>query len=291
MGWAPGAGRGATATVLRVRPPPVSCSPGGAIIRGAFHAPKAVTTKAGDRDLVTATDQAAEKAVLGALRAAFPSHSFIGEEEAAAAGGCPPIGPEPTWCVDPLDGTTNFVHAFPFVCVSVGLLVDHAPTLGVVFNPILDELFVAATGRGATLNGVPIKAREGATELSTSLVGTEIGTSTDPAVLDAMYGRVRSFASAARSLRCGGSCALGLAAVAAGRLDAFFEVGFGGPWDAVAGACIVAEAGGVVGDPAGGPYAAGARRVLAAATPALAAECAAVLAAAPLAAAEPQVPQ
>lgn len=250
-----------------------------------------MTTKTGDRDLVTATDAAAERAILGALRAAFPSHSFIGEEEAAAAGGCPPIGPEPTWCVDPLDGTTNFVHSFPFVCVSVGLLVDRAPALGVVFNPILDELFVAATGRGATLNGVAISARAGATALGSALVGTEVGTSTDPAVLDATYARVRVFAAAARSLRCGGSCALGLASVAAGRLDAFFEVGFGGPWDAVAGACIVREAGGVVTDPAGGSYSAGGRRVLAAATAALADECAAVLAAAPLASAEPQVPQ
>lgn len=276
------------APVLTTSPPP-----SGAIIAAAFHAPKTVNTKAGARDLVTATDAAAEAAVLAALRSAFPDHAFVGEEEAAAAAaaGQPPptIAPgTPTWCVDPLDGTTNFVHGFPFVAVSIGLL-DAAgrPALGVVFNPVLDELFVGVAGRGATLNGKPIKT-SACDDLASALVGTEIGVSTDPDVLNALYGRLRAYAGAARSLRCGGSCALGLCSVAAGRLDAFFEIGFGGPWDVAAGACILAEAGGVVLDPAGGVFDAGSRRVLGAAGAVLGKETAAVLGAAPLADAEPQ---
>ena len=242
---------------------------------------------------MTATDAAAEKTVLASLHAAFPDHAFVGEEEAAAAAasGAPPpsITPgTPTWCVDPLDGTTNFVHGFPFVAVSIGLLdATGASALGVVLNPVLDELFVGVVGRGATLNGEAITTSP-CTDFASALAGTEIGVSTDPAVLDAIYGRLRDYAGAARSLRCGGSCALGLCSVAAGRLDAFFEIGFGGPWDVVAGACIVTEAGGVVLDPAGGAFDVGSRRVLGAATEELAREAAAVLAAAPLAAGEPQ---
>jgi inositol-phosphate phosphatase/L-galactose 1-phosphate phosphatase len=276
-------------------PPPLSLLPpppfSGDIIAAAFAAPKAVSTKAGDRDLVTATDAAAERAILAALRAAFPAHAFVGEEEAAAAGRTPPMPRgTPTWCVDPLDGTTNFVHGQPFVAVSIGLL-DAAgvPALGVVLNPVLEELFVGVVGRGASLNGRPMRT-SGEAALPRALLGTEIGVSTDPAVLDAMYGRLRAYAAAGRSLRCGGSCALGLCSVAAGRLDAFFEIGFGGPWDVVAGAAILTEAGGTVCDPAGGRFDPAARRVLGAASGALADAAAGVLAGAPLAGAEPQPP-
>ena len=136
--------------------------------------------------------------------------------------------------------------------------------VGVVYNPITDELFSAVKGGGATLNGVPLHT-SGAAGLATALVGTEIGTSRDPAVMDAAFGRAQALTAAARSLRCGGSCALGLCGVAAGRLDAFYEIGFGGPWDVAAGACILREAGGVVLDPAGGPFTLGGRRVLGAA--------------------------
>ena len=162
----------------------------------------------------------------------------MGEEEASAAGGAPPTiaAGTPTWCVDPLDGTTNFVHGFPNVAVSIGLLdAAAAPALGVVLAPVTGDLYVGVVGRGATLNGGAI-ATSGETAMGRALLGTEVGVSTDPAVLDAMYGRLRAYAAAGRSLRCGGSCALGLCGVAAGRLDAFFEIGFGGPWDVVAGA-------------------------------------------------------
>lgn len=222
-----------------------------------------------------------------ALEAAFPTHLFIGEEDTAASGGAPPVlSDAPTWIVDPLDGTTNFVHGVPAVAVSIALVVQQRPVVGVVFNPVTGELFSAVAGGGATRNGAPC-APSPVTDLASALVGTEIGVSRDPAVSAAVFARASALTSAARSLRCGGSCALGLCGVACGRLDVFYEIGFGGAWDVAAGGLIVSEAGGVVTDPAGGPWALLGRRVLAAA-PGVAAAAAGVLGGAPCAAGEPQ---
>ena len=268
----------------------------GAIIAAAFdpQARQASCEKSGSKDLVTSTDAAAEAAIMKRLRAAFPGHSFVGEEEAsdAAAAGqpAPEVGREPTWCVDPLDGTTNFVHGWPFVCVSIGLVVDDFPVLGVVFNPVMDELFVGATGRGATLNGSAIRV-SGEQDLSRALVGTEIGVSENPLVVDAIFARVKAVTSRARSLRCGGSCALGLCGVACGRLDAFYEVGFGGIWDCAAGAAVVLEAGGFLLDPSGSPFGVGSRRVLGASSERVAKEAGRVLAEVELGPGEPQPTQ
>lgn len=243
---------------------------------------------------MTSTDAAAEDAIMKRLRAAFPSHSFVGEEEAAAAAAAgnptPKVGREPTWCVDPLDGTTNFVHGWPFVCVSVGLVVDNFPVLGVVFNPVMDEMFVGVLGRGATLNGHKISV-SGEQDLSRALVGTEIGVSENPLVVDAIFGRVKALTSKARSLRCGGSCALGLCGVACGRLDVFFEVGFGGIWDCAAGAAVVLEAGGFLLDPSGSSFDVDSRRVLGGASEKVAKDAGMVLAEVELGPGEPQPTQ
>jgi inositol-phosphate phosphatase/L-galactose 1-phosphate phosphatase len=235
---------------------------------------------------VTATDGAAEAAVRAVLVAAFPAHAFIGEEETATEGAPPVLTDAPTWIVDPLDGTTNFVHGLPSVAVSIALVVEKRSVVGVVFNPVLNEMFAAALGQGATRNGEPC-APSPVNDLSAALIGTEIGVSRDPAVSAAVFARVAALTSAARSLRCGGSCALGLCAVACGRLDVFYEIGFGGAWDVAAGALIVEEAGGSVLDPAGGAWELMGRRVLAGA-PGVAAAAAAVLGGAPCAEGEPQ---
>jgi hypothetical protein len=121
------------------------------IILSNFNNSKTVEHK-GKVDLVTETDKACESLIFEYLKTAFPSHQLIGEET-SAIDGTPELTDAPTWIVDPLDGTTNFVHRYPFVCVSIGLVVDKVPTVGVVFNPILDELFTAVKGRGAFLNG------------------------------------------------------------------------------------------------------------------------------------------
>ena len=228
------------------------------------------------------------------LRAAVPTHAFVGEEEAAAAAAAgiptPKVGREPTWCVDPLDGTANFVHGWPFVCVSIGLVADGAPVLGVVFNPVMDELFVGVRGRGATLNGAAIRV-SGERDLARALVGTEIGVSENPLVVNAVFGRVKALTSEARSLRCGGSCALGLCGVASGRLDVFYEVGFGGIWDCAAGAAVVLEAGGSLLDPSGSCFDVDSRRVLGGSSKEVARDAGRVLAAVELGPGEPQPTQ
>ncbi|GER52872.1 inositol-1-monophosphatase family protein [Striga asiatica] len=234
----------------------------GEIIRSGFYETKRVEHK-GQVDLVTETDKACEELIFNFLKQTYPDHKFIGEETTAACG-VTELTDEPTWIVDPLDGTTNFVHGqasnvififflqkmFPFVCVSIGLTIGRIPTVGVVYNPIMDELFTAARGKGAFLNGKPIKASS-QTELVKSLLATEAGTKRDKSTLDATTNMINSLLFKVRSLRMSGSCALNLCGIAAGRLDIFYEQGFGGPWDVAAGALIVTEAGGLVFDPSG----------------------------------------
>ncbi|KAG5561194.1 hypothetical protein RHGRI_004274 [Rhododendron griersonianum] len=217
--------------------------------------------KAGEVDLVTETDKACEDLIFNHLKQYFPSHQFIGEETTAACG-VTELTDEPTWIVDPLDGTTNFVHGFPFVCVSIGLTIGKIPTIGVVYNPIMDELFTGIHGKGAFLNGNPIKV-SCQTELMKSLLATEAGTKRDKLTMDATTNRINSLLFKVRSLRMSGSCALNLCGIACGRLDLFYETGFGGPWDVAGGAVIVKEAGGVLFDPSGKEFDITAQRVAA----------------------------
>ena len=232
----------------------------GAAIAAAWDGERAIEHK-GAVDLVTETDKACEALILARVRAAFPDHAFIGEEGSSAAGATAALTDAPTWFVDPVDGTTNFVHRWPFACVSIGLAVRRRLVVGVVLNPTLGETFHAVEGGGAYLNGAPIRVSQTA-ELANALFSTEIGTRRDPEFMDAVFGRVRAVTQACRSVRACGSCALNLCSVAMGRLDFFYEVGLGGAWDYAAGALIVAEAGGHVLDPAGGPFGLMSRRVL-----------------------------
>ncbi|KAJ6380609.1 hypothetical protein OIU77_029497 [Salix suchowensis] len=199
-----------------------------------FYQTKHVEHK-GQVDLVTETDKACEALIFNHLKQQYPSHKLIGEETTAACGATE-LTDEPTWIVDPLDGTTNFVHGFPFVCISIGLTIGKVPTVGVVYNPIMDELFTGVHGKGAFLNGKPIKVSS-QSELVKSLLATEAGTKRDK--------------STVRSLRMSGSCALNLCGIACGRIDLFYETGYGGPWDVAGGTVIVKEAGGLVYDPSG----------------------------------------
>ncbi|KAJ1427139.1 Inositol monophosphatase-like [Sesbania bispinosa] len=208
--------------------------------------------KAGEVDLVTETDKACEDLIFNHLKQLYPTHKFIGEETTAAFGATE-LTDEPTWIVDPLDGTTNFVHGFPFVCVSIGLTIRKIPTVGVVYNPILNELFTGIRGKGAFLNGNPIKVSS-KTELISSLLVHEAGTKRDNLTVDAFTKRVNSLLFKVRSLRMTGSSALNLCGIACGRLDIYFQYGFGGAWDVAGGAVIVREAGGVVYDPSGADF-------------------------------------
>ncbi|OIW00085.1 hypothetical protein TanjilG_26422 [Lupinus angustifolius] len=223
----------------------------GEIIRKGFYSTKHVEHK-GQVDLVTETDKACEDLIFNHLRQIYPTHKFIGEETTAAFG-TTELTDEPTWIVDPLDGTTNFVHGFPFVCVSIGLTIGKVPTVGVVYNPIINELFTGIRGKGAFLNGNSIKVSS-KSDLISSLLVTEAGTKRDQLSVDACTKRINNLLLKVRSLRMTGSCALNLCGIACGRLDVMFELGFGGPWDVAGGAVIVREAGGVIFDPFGADF-------------------------------------
>ncbi|KAK6793616.1 hypothetical protein RDI58_007069 [Solanum bulbocastanum] len=224
----------------------------GEIIRQGIYKSKHAEHK-GVVDLVTETDKACEDSIFNHLKQCFPSHKFIGEETTGAASGGFELADEPTWIV---------VHGFPFVCVSIGLTIEKKPVVGVVYNPIIDEIFTAIDGRGAFLNGKPIRVSS-ESQLVKALVATEAGTNRDKAIVDATTKRINRLLFKVRSLRMSGSCALNLCGVACGRLDLFYEIEFGGPWDVAAGALIVTEAGGLVLDPSGSEFDLTARRVAA----------------------------
>ncbi|XP_057960778.1 inositol monophosphatase 3 isoform X2 [Malania oleifera] len=217
----------------------------GEIIREGFYKTKNVEHK-GRVDLVTETDKACEDLIFNHLQKKYPRHKFIGEETTAACGPAE-LTDEPTWIVDPLDGTTNFVHGFPFVCVSIGLTIGKIPTVGVVYNPIIDEVRNSVF----LLHDLQHLAVSSKTELVKSLLATEVGTKRDKSTVDATTNKINSLLFKVRSLRMSGSCALNLCGIASGRLDLFYELGFGGPWDVAGGVVIVEEAGGLVFDPSG----------------------------------------
>jgi len=235
----------------------------GAVIREALVSENnKASAKTSYADLVTDTDKECERIIITAIKARFPKHRFIGEEEVSQSGVMPELTDEPTWMIDPVDGTTNFVHAFPFVCVCVGLCVRKRPVLGIVYNPVLEEFFKAKEGCGAWLNGRRIHCSD-TSSIKAALFATEVGTKRDQETIDATYNRVSALTSVSRSVRMTGSCACNMTSVACGRLDGFYEFGFGGPWDVAAAACILEEAGGKVIDPQGGPFDVMSHRVLA----------------------------
>ena len=196
-------------------------------------------------DFVTEVDQAAEAAIIDIIRKAYPGHAILAEESGASRGGGES---ETIWIVDPLDGTTNFIHGFPQYCVSIG--VQHRGTLtqAVVFDPAKDELYTATRGRGAFLNDRRIRVTS-RTHLREALVGTGFPC-TELSRLDDYVAALRIVMTSSAGVRRAGAAALDLAYVAAGRLDAFWEMGLA-PWDMAAGALMIQEAGGLVGDLAG----------------------------------------
>eukprot|EP00099_Drosophila_melanogaster_P021952 NP_649294.1 uncharacterized protein Dmel_CG9391, isoform A [Drosophila melanogaster] len=231
--------------------------------------------KSNDIDLVTQTDKDVEQLLMDGIRRHFPEHKFIGEEESSGAEGVKKLTDEPTWIIDPVDGTMNFVHAFPHSCISVGLKVNKVTELGLVYNPILEQRFTARRGHGAFYNGRRIHV-SGQKELGKALVTSEFGTTRDEAKMKVVHENFEKMAKKAHGLRVLGSAALNMSMVALGAADANYEFGIHA-WDVCAGDLIVREAGGVVIDPAGGEFDIMSRRVLAAATPELAQEISKVL--------------
>jgi myo-inositol-1(or 4)-monophosphatase len=212
--------------------------------------------------MVSDADLVAEADIVGLLERERPDDGMLGEEGASAVG----LSGR-RWVVDPLDGTTNFLYGIPQWAVSVALDDAEGGLVGVVFDPVADELFGAERGGGAKLNRKRIRVREGA-ELSRALVGTGFGY--DPAVRAEQAKVVEHVLPRIRDIRRAGAAALDLAWVAAGRLDGFFERGLK-PWDRAAGELLVTEAGGAVADMTGEP------RGLVAGSPELVAELAGLL--------------
>jgi myo-inositol-1(or 4)-monophosphatase len=194
-------------------------------------------------DLVTEADLASQVAIREFLQAAFPTHGFLGEEETPGVirGRIAAAAP-PTWIVDPLDGTANYVHDVPAYCVSIGLMVGGKLVVGVILDPRQHELFRAARGLGATLNGKPI-AVSSVAKLSHGLIST--GFPPEFKAQERNLAMWRIFAQHAQALRRTGSTALNLAYVAAGRFDGYWAFD-NHVWDVAAGVVIVEEAGGLI---------------------------------------------
>ncbi len=197
-----------------------------------------VTRKSNAIDLVTEADHESVRAVMGALARAFPDHAILAEESCASA-----QRSEHRWIVDPLDGTTNFAHGFPQFCVSIAYERRGRVELAVVFDALKRELFFAGRGRGARLNGRPIRT-SAAPALDRALLAT--GFPYDRRERRNFYLAFwEAFMMRTQGVRRTGSAALDLCYVACGRVDAFWEFGLR-PWDVAAGALIVSEAGGRV---------------------------------------------
>jgi myo-inositol-1(or 4)-monophosphatase len=198
----------------------------------------------GRSDFVTEVDHAAERAILDMLLKAYPDHAVLAEESGASGNS------EYTWIIDPLDGTTNFIHGFPQYAVSIALRHRDLITQAVVFDPTRNELFTASRGRGAFLNERRIRVSR-RDKLADSLIGTGFPFRS----LEHLDEYVRMFKSITEhtaGIRRPGAAALDLAYVAAGRLDGFWEIGLS-PWDMAAGSLLILEAGGLVSDFDGDP--------------------------------------
>jgi myo-inositol-1(or 4)-monophosphatase len=202
-------------------------------------------------DFVTEVDRAAEAAIIDAVRKAYPEHAILGEESGALG---PESGPESgaeagkaeyRWIIDPLDGTTNFIHGFPQYCVSIG--VEHRGALAhaVIYDPSRNELFTASKGRGAFLNDRRIRVSK-CLKLQDALVGTGFPFK-ELTRADLYLKQLRALMEKSSGVRRAGAAALDLAYVACGRLDAFWELGLM-PWDMAAGVLLIQEAGGLVAD-------------------------------------------
>ena len=213
----------------------------GSVINRAALAGGVQATAKRANDFVTEVDRAAEAAIIEVIHKAYPGHAILAEESGASAG----EDAEYRWIIDPLDGTTNFIHGFPQYAVSIGVERHGGLEHAVVYDPVKDELFTATKGRGAYLNDRRIRVSR-CTRLSEALVGTGFPFK-ELSRADLYLRQLRSMMEKSSGVRRAGAAALDLAYVACGRLDAFWELGLA-PWDMAAGVLLIQEAGGLVSD-------------------------------------------
>ena len=221
---------------------------------GGTHAPE----RKGRIDLVTDFDRRSEQLLLARIAQRFPGHAVLAEESGTHPPGGPPSGVR--WLIDPLDGTTNFAHNYPFFAVSVGVEVDGELAAGAVFDPVREEMFAAARGFGATLGEAAIRV-SAIDRLEDALLVTGFPYDVREH-LERVMPAFEAFLGRAQGIRRDGSAALNLCYVAAGRFDGFWEPALSA-WDCAAGTIIVREAGGLVTDYRGGAFRLGASSVLA----------------------------
>ncbi|XP_052060091.1 inositol monophosphatase 1-like [Mytilus californianus] len=239
----------------------------GEVVREAFYKEKSLQTKSNYADLVTETDQAVEKQIINSFKEKYPTHKFIGEES-VAGGHKTEWTDDPTWIIDPIDGTTNFVHQIPHTCVCIGLSIKKQMVVGVVYAPILNEMYTGARGQGAFCNGERISTSQ-QNDLKQAIIYLEGGSSREPDVLRRKCNIYHKVLQTTRGTRTLGSAAMNMVNVAKGSGDAYVEYGLH-IWDFAASGVILIEAGGAMIDPSGGPVDFLSRRILCASSQPLA---------------------
>uniref|UniRef100_A0A8C8VHD2 Inositol-1-monophosphatase n=1 Tax=Pelusios castaneus TaxID=367368 RepID=A0A8C8VHD2_9SAUR len=234
----------------------------GEVVREALKEEISIMIKSSPADLVTVTDQKVEKMIISSIKEKYPSHSFIGEESVAAGEGCT-LTDNPTWIIDPIDGTTNFVHRFPFVAVSIGFVVSKKIEFGVVYSCVEDKMYTGRRGKGAFCNGQKLQV-SGQEDITKSLLVTEMGSNRDPEALKVILSNMERLLSIPiHGIRAVGTAAVNMCLVAAGGADAYYEMGIH-CWDMAGAGIIITEAGGVLLDVSGGPFDLMSRRIIAA---------------------------
>jgi myo-inositol-1(or 4)-monophosphatase len=214
-------------------------SAGDLILRSSDNVSRLTVEQKGKNDYASEVDRMAEREIINIIKAAYPDHAILAEESGEHKGN------DFVWVIDPLDGTTNFLHGFPQYAVSIALKHKGRLEVGVIYDPLRDELFTAKRGGGAMLNNRRLRVTN-QNSLKVALLGTGFPFKTDKH-LDAYVGMFKALTTECAGIRRAGSAALDLAYVAAGRLDGYWEIGIM-EWDMAAGILIIKEAGGVVTD-------------------------------------------
>jgi myo-inositol-1(or 4)-monophosphatase len=220
---------------------------GKVIVRSLDDIDKLALIEKGHNDFTSQVDKAAEAIIIETIQRAYPSHGILGEETGLISAS---NGDDTLWIIDPLDGTTNFLHGFPQFCVSIGIKQQDKLMHGVIYDPIRDELFTSSRGRGAQVNGRRLRVSN-AEKLDKSLLGTGFPFR-EFQNLDKYLTFFKALIPACAGIRRAGAAALDLAYVASGRLDGFWEFGLK-PWDIAAGALMIQEAGGWITTVEGNP--------------------------------------
>lgn len=219
---------------------------GEVIIRSLNRLESLTITSKGRNDFVSEVDHAAEAEIIKLIRKNYPNHAFLAEESGRAGDS------DTVWIIDPLDGTTNFLHGFPTFAVSIACQIRGKLEHGVVYDPISQEIFSASRGGGAHLDNRRIRVSK-QRGLEGSLIGTGFPYRANTKYLDSYLSMLKAVIQNTAGIRRPGSAALDMAYVAAGRTDAFWEIGLS-PWDTAAGTLLIQEAGGRIGTLTGGDY-------------------------------------